>query len=138
MGVVLGTIWVRTSTLHVEPGSTISDGKFQIITSFIFYPVSWLARIGFHYGMEARLNNSTDGWRFNFNPICVVPDNSLIFELCRMSDVNAVELLLQRGDASIRDTSSKGWTPLHVSPVQSNRIDYFSLQSFLSFVCTTM
>lgn len=122
MGVVVGTIWVRTSTLHVEPGLTISGGKFEITTSFIFYPASWLARIGFHYGVEASLHDSTAGWRFNFSPVRAVPDDSLIFELCGMGEVSAVELLLQRGDASIRDTNSKGWTPLHVSPAQQNRL----------------
>ena len=115
MGVVVGSIWVRTSTLRLETSSTSSGGNFQIITSFIFYPASWLTRIGFRHGGEASLRNSKYGWQFGFNPIRAVPDNSLIFELCRTGQVRAVELLIQRGDASIHDTSSKGWMPLQVS-----------------------
>jgi hypothetical protein len=115
MGVVVGSIWVRTSTLRLETSSTGSGGNFQIITSFIFYPASWLTKIGFRHGVEASLRNSKDGWQFGFNPIRAVPDNSLIFELCRTGQVRPVELLIQRGDASIHDTSSKGWMPLHVS-----------------------
>jgi hypothetical protein len=115
MGVVVGSIWVRTSTLRLETGSTGSGGNFQIITSFIFYPANWLTRIGFRHGVEASLRNSKDGWQFCVNPIRAVPDSSLIFELCRTGQVRPVELLIRRGDASIRDTSSKGWMPLHVS-----------------------
>jgi hypothetical protein len=115
IGVVVGNIWVRTSTLRMGTSSTESGGNFQIVTSFIFYPATWLSRIGLNQGVEASLRNSKDGWQFDFNPIRAVADNSLIFELCKIGDVRPVEHLIARGDASIRDTSSKGWTPLHVS-----------------------
>jgi hypothetical protein len=114
MGCLFGSIWVRTSTLKVDQGSNASTGKFEIITSFIFYPARWLTRIGFRHGVEASLNNSSTGWKFNYTPVRAVPDSALIFDFCRIGDTKAVELLLQRGDASIRDTSSTGWTPLHV------------------------
>jgi hypothetical protein len=114
MGCLFGSIWVRTSTLKVDQGSSASAGRFEIITSFIFYPAGWLTRFGFRYGVEASLNNSSGGWKFNYTPVRAVPDSSLIFDLCRIGDTRAVELLLQRGDASIKDTSSTGWTPLHV------------------------
>ncbi|TVY81433.1 hypothetical protein LSUE1_G001778 [Lachnellula suecica] len=113
IGVVVGNIWVRTSTLRMGTTSTDSGGNFQIVTSFIFYPASWLSRIGLGQGVEASLRNSKNGWQFDFNPIRAVSDSSLIFELCKIGDVRPVEHLIQRGDASIRDTSSKGWTPLH-------------------------
>ena len=114
MGCLFGSIWMRTSTLKVDQDSNASAGKFEIITSFIFYPAGWMTRMGFRHGVEASLNNSSSGWKFNYTPVRAVPDSSLIFDLCRMGNTKAVELLLQRGDASIRDTSSKGWTPLHV------------------------
>jgi len=44
-----------------------------------------------------------------------MPENSLLFDLCRTGDVQAVKLMLARGDASVKDTSPKVWTPLHVS-----------------------
>lgn len=118
IGIMLGSIWVRISTLSVEVGSTASGERFEIITSFIFYPASWLTKVGFHYGAEASLTNSTSGWKFNFNPVRAVPENSLLFEFCRTGNVRAVELLLERGQASLRDTSPKGWTPLHVSMIE--------------------
>jgi hypothetical protein len=116
MGVVLGSIWVRTSTLKVEDGSDPAGRKLEVITSFIFYPASWLSRIGLGYGTEASLNYSVgNGWKFNFIPVRAVPESSLIFDLCRRGETQAVELMLARGDASVKDTSPKGWSPLHVS-----------------------
>ena len=116
MGVVLGSIWVRTSTLRAEEGSNASSGKLEVITSFIFYPASWLTRIGLRYGTEASLKYSAStGWRFNVEAVRAMPENSLLFDLCKLGDVQAVKLMLARGDASVKDTSPKGWTPLHVS-----------------------
>ena len=116
IGVVLGSIWIRTCTLKAEVGSNASAGNLEIITSFIFYPALWLTKISFKYGMEANLQySSTKGWKFNVMAVRAVPENSLIFELCRQGNVQAVQLMLTRGDASVKDISPKGWTPLHVS-----------------------
>ena len=115
LGVAFGCIWVRTSTLHLEADSEAPKGGFQTVTSFIFYPATWLKRIGVKHGMEASMVNSKDGWQFHFNPLRAVPENSPIFDLCRTGQVKAVELLIQKGHGSVLDTSPKGWTPLHVS-----------------------
>ncbi|KAK4158896.1 hypothetical protein QBC43DRAFT_363022 [Cladorrhinum sp. PSN259] len=101
MGVVLGSIWVRTSTLKVDDGSDSAGRKLEVITSFIFYPASWLSRLGIGYGTEASLNYSMgNGWKFNFIPVRAVAEDSLIFELCRRGETQAVQLMLARGDAS--------------------------------------
>ena len=115
VGVLCGSIWVRVSTLCLATKSAAISRDFQITTSFIFYPSSWLTRLGLGYGVEASLQNSKGGWKFDFNPIRAVPDDSLIFELCRDGDLMGVNRLLMRRDADLRDTSSRGWTPLHVS-----------------------
>jgi hypothetical protein len=116
MGVVLGSIWIRTSTLKVAKESSITLGHLEVITSFIFYPASWLTRVGLRYGTEASLQWSPSaGWNFNIAAIRAVPENSLIFDMCRDGNVKAVQRMLTRGDASVKDTSPKGWTPLHVS-----------------------
>ncbi|KAH6838486.1 hypothetical protein B0I37DRAFT_239616 [Chaetomium sp. MPI-CAGE-AT-0009] len=118
MGVVLGSIWVRTSTLKVEDSSDSTGRKLEIITSFIFYPASWLSSFGLGYGTEACLNYSQErGWKFGFVPIRAVPEDSLIFDLCRQGATQAVKLMLARGDASVKDTSPKGWSPLHYAAV---------------------
>ncbi|KAI0148396.1 hypothetical protein GGR57DRAFT_515374 [Xylariaceae sp. FL1272] len=113
VGVLFGSIWVRTSTLRLATTSASPSRDFQITTSFIFYPSPWLTKIGLGQGVEASLQNSKGGWKFDFNPIRAVPDNSLIFELCKDGDVKGVQRLLRRNEASIKDTSSQGWAPLH-------------------------
>ncbi|KAH8883316.1 hypothetical protein GQ53DRAFT_846984 [Thozetella sp. PMI_491] len=114
MGVLFGSIWVRTSTLKVEDDATAATGRAEVITSFMFYPSSWLGWFGVRFGTEANLKFSPEtGWKFNITPVRAVPENSLIFELCRLGDVPAIKLLLSRGDASVKDTSPEGWTPLH-------------------------
>ena len=115
MGTMFGNIWIRKSTLKVEAGSTASEGTYEIITSLIFYPSQWLTKIGVRHGMEANLSASTSGFRFNVTPIRAVPDNSFIFELCAAGKLDGVQRLFRRGEASVRDTNSNGWTPLHVS-----------------------
>ncbi|KAF3034602.1 hypothetical protein E8E12_004361 [Didymella heteroderae] len=40
-------------------------------------------------------------------------EDSLIFDLCRTGQTRAVEALLEKGMASVVDTSPKGWKPLH-------------------------
>lgn len=120
VGLLFGKVWRRTSTLRLatKSGSTAS-GEFEITTSFIFYPCSLATMTGLGRGVEASLKNSRSGWKFDFNPIRAVPDNSLIFELCTDGDWTGVQRLLQRQDASLKDTNSKGWTPLHVRPTTS-------------------
>jgi hypothetical protein len=123
VGVLLGSVWMRTSTLKVEDGSNPSAGKMEVVTSFIFYPSSWLSRIGLGHGTEASLNYSaTGGWQFSFAPIRAVPENALIFDLSRRGETKAVQLMLNRGDASVKDTSPKGWSPLHVRHPPSRRL----------------
>lgn len=115
IGVVLGSIWIRTSTLKAAQGSNTSSGELEVITSFIFYPASWLTKVGLRYGTEANLQwSATTGWKFNVAILRAVPENSLIFDMCREGNVKAIQLMLSRGDASLKDTSPKGWTPLHV------------------------
>lgn len=85
-------------------------------TTYTLYPASWLIRFGLHYGLRLRsLLSSTNPWKTTLEPIRPVPDDALIFDLCRTGNVAAVQQLLSRGEASIRDVDSQGYTPLHVS-----------------------
>jgi hypothetical protein len=132
MGVVLGSIWVRTSTLKIEDGPDSTGRKLEVITSFIFYPASWLSRFGLGYGTEASLNYSVEnGWKFNFVPIRAVPEKSLIFQLCQRGETQAVELMLAMGEASVKDTSPKGLSPLHVGYYLPRTSFYLSCSSSL-------
>ncbi|KUJ18612.1 uncharacterized protein LY89DRAFT_667688 [Mollisia scopiformis] len=109
-GVVLGTIWLRTTSVQVN---SHTGKSVDIVSSFTFSPSWWLTKVGVKYGVEANLFATATGWQFNFNPIRAVPDDSPIFNACRKGNLSTVRFLLSEGDASVRDTNSKGWTPLH-------------------------
>jgi hypothetical protein len=88
-----------------------------VVTSVIFYPAAWLGRIGLGgHGVEAKLYRSAvpSGWKFNIAAVRAVPENALIFTMCREGNLMAVRTMLKEGYASVRDTSPAGWTPLHV------------------------
>jgi hypothetical protein len=72
--------------------------------------------MGIQTGLEAVVVSGGRSWLFNCNITVTRPvsDDSLIFELCRTGQTRAVEALLEKGMASVVDTSPKGWKPLHV------------------------
>ena len=111
---LFGTVWLRTTTVRAGSCSNSSKAVYEV-NSFVYYPSWWLKKFGLNHGVEASLSSSTKGWQFAFNPIRAVPANSLIFDFCKRGNIDAVKRLIARGDASVRDTSPKGWTPLHVS-----------------------
>jgi hypothetical protein len=120
-GTLFGTIWLRTTYVQVDSQSKKS---VDVVSSFTFYPSWWLTKFGVRYGMEGTLLSTPSGWQFNFNPIRAVPDNSLIFHACQKGNLSTVQFLISQGSASVRDTDSKGWTPLHVSMSSQSRGTY--------------
>lgn len=124
----LGCLWVRTTEIHVSDDSDgKGDGKDdddadtaqkpQTVTSIVFYPMPWVQRLGIKNGLEALMAAGCRSWLLNcrITVTCAVPEDALIFEMCRTGQTKAVEVLLSRGAGSVVDTSPKGWKPLHVS-----------------------
>jgi hypothetical protein len=110
----LGHVWVRTTTISPTENPTARNS--QTVTSFVFYPTSWLKGLGFQRGLEAIMSSAGQSWLFNcrITVTYALPEDSLIFELCRTGQTRAVETLFAKGLASVVDTSPKGWKPLHV------------------------
>jgi hypothetical protein len=115
----LGMIWMRKTVVHFPDSKTGQSKESQCVTSFVFYPTTWLQRMGIQNGLEAILASAGRSWIFNCRLTFTraVPENSLIFELCRTGQTRAVETLFSKGLGSVVDTSPKGWKPLHVSSV---------------------
>jgi hypothetical protein len=115
-----GRIISRTQ-VDRETIRAVNEGEscthYKTTTTFIFHPASWLIRIGFKYGLEAMITNTRAGWQYNILPVRSVPDDALIFEFCKLGNVDAVRELFRRGDASVLDVDSDGWRPLHVCAV---------------------
>ena len=124
----LGTIWT-TSITNVRTSREIGDlapyreqDQYEHKTSYSICPAPWLIRLGVHYGIHLGfLSSPTQGWKNSLKTFCPVPDDALIFEFCRQGNVPGVRSLLSGGHASIRDTNSQGYTPLHVSLTREDR-----------------
>lgn len=48
------------------------------------------------------------GWQYSILPVRSVADDALVFEMCKLGNVDAVRELFGRGDASVLDVDSKG------------------------------
>ena len=85
-------------------------------TTYTVYPTAWLIRLGVRLGLRlTNLSSSIRGWKYTLETFRPVPDSALIFRLCKSGNVTAVRKLLAEGNASVKDTDSFGYTPLHVS-----------------------
>jgi hypothetical protein len=120
---VFGCVRIRTTMICLPDEAGDVREKSQCITSFAFYPAGWIQRIGLQRGLEVIIASVARSWAFNckITVTRAVPEDSLIFELCRSGQTRAVEALFSRGLASIVDTSPKGWKPLHVSDITRSR-----------------
>ena len=118
----LGTIRAKSNT-QLRIAAEMDDLTFfnqqdqgEHETSYTVYPAEWLIRLGIRYGFRLRFGSSaTQGWQTTLKSFSPVPDDALIFEFCRQGNTSAVKELLSGGYASVRDTDSRGYTPLHVS-----------------------
>ena len=131
----LGTIRGRsTTTLQCSEQTAditpyVEQDHLECETSYTISPASWLVRLGFQYGLHLSILSSTRGWKNTLKSFCLVPDDALIFEFCKQGNIPAVRSLLSRGHASVKDTSSWGYTPLHVSLIRNTGLRY--IKAFL-------
>ena len=110
------TIKLQTSTETNGLKTCCEQDQYEYETSYTIYPAEWLIRLGFRYGVRLSfLSTSIQGWKNSLQPFCPVPDDALIFDFCIEGNISAVKRLMSGGHASVRDTDSQGWTPLHVS-----------------------
>lgn len=113
----LGCVWIRRTSISRADEFTGKLQKAQTVTSVVFYPVRWLQLLGLKNGFEAVMASAGRSWLYNCKLTItrVVPENAMIFELCLAGETRAVQILLEKGQGSVVDTSPKGWKPLHVS-----------------------
>ena len=113
-----GAVYFRSRTYRIgkrfNSGTGRSNDQYEFETFFTWHPAAWLMRLGIKFGVNASISKSHWGWKNTLNAISAVLDDSLIFDFCSTGNIGGVQSLLARGKASIRDTNSQGWTPLHV------------------------
>lgn len=104
---------MRAWSVAERKEGTYSEHSEKHVSSYALYPSWLLAKLGISQGLliQARC---TDGWQYTIQPFNAVPDDSLIFTFCANGNIDAVRTLLSSGKASLRDRSSRGYTPLFV------------------------
>lgn len=112
----------RTNLLlsnHSEDTERSEEGDcFEYENIFSLIPPSWLAQFGFTYGLSGCISQSPlSGPTVSLDVVRSVPDDAVIFDLCRNGNVACIQALLSRGQASARDVDSQGRTPLYVSSI---------------------
>lgn len=132
-----GCVWVRTTTIKTPDSIGEEQKRAQSVTSFIFYPKRWLQLLGVRSGLEAIMASAGRSWVFNcrLTVTRAVPEDALIFELCKTGQTRAVETLLSRGLGSVVDTSPRGWKPLHVSRFVMKLKGYYILTKIVVCRC---
>ena len=118
---IFGKVCVQSTTLIKQ---SINDHEDEIWDSQLYehkmniriQPAWWLIKIGFNRGLRVAISQATDRClNIALNRIRLVPDDALIFDFCATNNIDGVRRLLMRGEATARDTTSWGQTPLHVS-----------------------
>jgi hypothetical protein len=116
-----GCVTVRKTIIYMQGDADDNNETSQSVTSTVFYPTNWLQCFGVKSGLEAIVASGNQRSLFNcrLTVTRAVPEDSLIFKLCKEGEIRAVQLLLSEGKGSVVDTSPKGWKPLHVSAADS-------------------
>lgn len=108
--------WLQTPRATDDLAAYCERDQHEHETSYTIYPATRLIRLGVRHGLRLRfLSSSTQGWDTTLKAFSPVPDDSLIFEFCKEGNIAAVRRLLSSGHASVRDTDSRGYAPLHIS-----------------------
>ncbi|KAH7066716.1 hypothetical protein BKA63DRAFT_126404 [Paraphoma chrysanthemicola] len=116
---ILGHLWVRTTTTEYADEDLGETTKSQTVTSLAFYPRRCLQFLGVRNGLEAITALAGRSWIYNCRVTVTraVPEDAIIFGLCSAGNTQAVQMLLDKGHASVVDTSPNGWKPLHYAAI---------------------
>ena len=119
-----GSLGIRVATTTRDPSlkNSLNRAQARAVISFLFHPAQWLVKFGLNRGFEAALTLMGDRWKFKITPVCAVRDDALIFRFCIQNNIQAIQELFSRGDASVMDVNSGGFTPLHVGPSYKPRL----------------
>lgn len=110
------TMDVKSTTTVLKSRYNDHRNQYENEMSITILPAWWLVKLGISYAPRGSLSHSTiSGWNHKFNPYRLVSSDALIFEFCQNNNLAGVQTLLSRGEASVKDMDSLGWTPLHVS-----------------------
>lgn len=86
---------------------------------YMFNPADWLIWLGMQSSLDLLISRSTRGWKNNLSSrtFRAVSDDASVFKLCEEGNIDGIQGLFAKGEASVMDRNSEGLTPLHVSIV---------------------
>lgn len=127
---IIGSFQVHSRKSRLEQPDWKTSAEYEYQTSLRYHPAPWLLRWGIiSSGLSLITSSSTQGWKNVIRTFRAVPDSAPIFEFCKTGNLAAARTLLASGQASVLDTNSLGWTPLHVSQSSTRpTIQYSSRQ----------
>jgi hypothetical protein len=89
---------------------------FESDTRIVIHPSSLVARYVTNRGVSIVIQKTQRSTiNIQLSTFCAIPDNALIFEFSRTGNIEGIQALFSRGEASVFDTNTDGFTPLHVS-----------------------
>ncbi|KAF4626560.1 hypothetical protein G7Y89_g11597 [Cudoniella acicularis] len=100
----------KSSNGRTEKGLTIDEVEY----TYVLFPSTFLNIFGFSNGFRLDARHA-DSWQYSLRTFNAVPGDSVIFDFCQDGNVMGIRTLLQRGEASVRDTDPDGRTPLWVA-----------------------
>jgi hypothetical protein len=123
---VFGTVTFRSRTYRIDGmekykqtsnanEETDDEGYPEVLEyTFRVQPAQWLLKLGLRFAVQLAVSQSQMGWTHVIQTFRPIPDDSLIFDFCKVGNVEGIKTLFSRGEASPWDVDSDGWTPLHV------------------------
>jgi hypothetical protein len=101
---------VDRQSLYPNADDSITKAATDESSTIAFHPVKLLSSMGF--SLHSRRIRGFGS--YNIRPLHIVPQDALIFELCREGDLINIQRLFSNGLASPFDTNLNGATALHV------------------------
>ncbi|ESZ93562.1 hypothetical protein SBOR_6045 [Sclerotinia borealis F-4128] len=100
---------VRSSSS--EESTTVDPELIDVDIYLQFLPKAWLKMKAYSMKQSRRFGK----WKYSWQFLCIIPNDSPIFTACSNGDKNEVIRLIETKKGSVFDVSEDGWTLLHVA-----------------------
>lgn len=122
----LGVLVVQSKTIDKDPSdSEIEEGYIQD-KGLQFRPMSWISQRGF----SILASRAYGRWQYSFRSYRIITMDDPVYAACVTGDLGMVKKLCGHGQATPFDTTSDGWSLLHVSILLPHRLLLFAHVAF--------
>lgn len=122
----LGMVVVRSKTTDKDPAVSETEEGYEEYKGIQFRPMSWISQRGFSI-----LSSRAYGrWQYSFRSYRIITMDDPVYAACVTGDLGMVKKLCGQGQATPFDTTSDGWSLLHVSILLPHRLLLFAHVAF--------